>query len=321
MAFRFISDNTRIPFMRTRIPCLAASIVMGVLSILLVAINGLNFGIEFEGGTLIEIRTEQTPDLGEMRTTLSELGIGEVALQEFGGANDVLIRVGHQDGGEAEQQAAVERVREALADSYGGVEFRRVEVIGPKVSSELLLDGVYAVLFSLVAVSIYIWLRFEWQFGLGAIAALVHDVVLTLGLFALLQLPFDLSTLAAVLTIVGYSLNDTVVIFDRVRENLRRYRAMPLAELLDLSVNQTLARTIVTGLTTFLALSALFVFGPEVIRGFTFAMLWGVVIGTYSTIFISSPVLLYLNVRPETTKDEKGKDTAAVAAKAGTKGA
>ncbi|WGF89682.1 protein translocase subunit SecF [Marinivivus vitaminiproducens] len=321
MAFRFIPDTTSIPFMKTRLPCLAASVVMGVLSILLVAFNGLNFGIEFQGGTLIEVRTEQPPDLGEMRSSLSGLGLGEVALQEFGGPNDILIRVGHQEGGEVEQQAAVERVRESLSGSYGGVEFRRVEVIGPKVSGELLQDGLYAVLFSLIAVSIYIWLRFEWQFGVGAVAALLHDVLLTLGLFSLLQLQFDLSTLAAILTIVGYSLNDTVVIFDRVRENLRRYRAKSLSDVLDLSVNQTLARTIVTGLTTFLSLSALFIFGPEVIRGFTFAMLWGVIIGTYSTIFISSPVLLYLNVRPEAAPADKDKGAGAVPAKANAKGA
>ena len=297
--FRFIPDDTRIGFMRWHRICLILSVVGIVLSALLVGVKGLNFGIDFRGGTLIEVRTSGPAELGAMRAVLGGLGLGDVQLQTFGEPNDVLIRIGQQGGGEAAEAAAVQTVRGALEADFPGVTFRRVEFVGPKVSADLLRDGIYAVLIALVGVMIYLWLRFEWQYGVAAIAALVHDVAMTLGLFSLLGLEFNLSTVAAVLTIVGYSLNDTVVIFDRIRENLRRYKRLDLSGVIDRSINETLARTVVTSLTTLLALFALFFVGPAVIKGFTFAMIWGVFVGTYSTIFIAAPILLLLNLRPE----------------------
>jgi preprotein translocase subunit SecF len=299
-AFRLVPDNTRIPFMRYRSLAFAISGLLMVLSLLLIALRGLNFGIDFEGGILVEVRTPEVVEIGHMRAALGGLGLGEVALQEFGGPRDVLIRIQRQVGAEEEQLAAVGVVREALVAEYGEeTSFRRVEFVGPKVSEELLRAGIMAVLFSLVAVLAYIWFRFEWHFGAGAIAALIHDVVLTLGIFSLLQLEFNLATVAAVLTIVGYSLNDTVVVYDRVRENLRRYKATPLVEVLDRSINDMLARTVVTSFTTLLALITLFAVGGPVIQGFIFALIWGVLIGTYSSIFVAAPLLLQLNLRPE----------------------
>ena len=214
-------------------------------------------------------------------------------------ATDVLIRVEQQPGGDDAQQGVITRVKDALGTDY---EYRRTEVVGPKVSAELIASGTIAVIVAIMAVLVYIWFRFEWQFGIGAVVALVHDVAITIGMFAALQLEFNLSIIAALLTIVGYSLNDTVVVFDRVREELRRYKSMPLPELLDLAINRTLSRTTMTSLTTLLALFALYVFGGEVIRGFTFAMIWGVVIGTYSSVFIAAPLLLYLNVKRDWSK-------------------
>lgn len=299
-AFRLVPDDTHIPFLRFRTAAFAISGLLVALSLLLIVLRGLNFGIDFQGGILVEVRTPQAVDIGHMRATLGGLDLGEVALQEFGGPRDVLIRIQRQVGAEEEQLAAVGVVRGALAAEYGEeVSFRRVEFVGPKVSEELLQAGIMAVLFALVAVLAYIWFRFEWHFGAGAIAALIHDVVLTLGVFSLLQLEFNLATVAAVLAIVGYSLNDTVVVYDRVRENLRRYKATPLLEILDRSINDMLARTVVTSLTTLLALVTLFAVGGPVIQGFIFALIWGVVIGTYSSIFVAAPLLLQLNLRPE----------------------
>jgi preprotein translocase SecF subunit len=301
LSFRFIPDRTNIPFIRYQRLAYAVSGALIALSVLLLPIKGLNFGIDFQGGILIEVRVPgPRADLGAMRATLGGLGLGEVALQEFGQANDVLIRIERQPGGEEAQLAAVDRVKAALAERFGqDVSYRRVEFVGPKVSGDLFWAGTQAVIYALVAILAYIWFRFEWQFAVGAIIALIHDVVLTLGIFSLLGLEFNLSTVAALLTIVGYSLNDTVVIYDRVRENLRRYKTMSLPELIDRSVNETLARTVMTSLTTLLALVALFVLGGPVIRGFTFAMIWGVLVGTYSTVYIASPLLLHLNLRRE----------------------
>jgi preprotein translocase SecF subunit len=301
LSFRFIPDRTSIPFIRYQRLGYAISGVLIALSLLLLPSKGLNFGIDFQGGILIEVRVPgPAADLSAMRATLGGLGLGEVALQEFGQPNDVLIRIERQAGGEEAQQAAVDRVKAALAERFGDdISYRRVEFVGPKVSGDLFWAGTQAVIYALVAILAYIWFRFEWQFAIGAIVALIHDVILTLGIFSLLGLEFNLSTVAALLTIVGYSLNDTVVIYDRVRENLRRYKTMMLPELIDRSINETLARTVMTSLTTLLALIALFVFGGPVIRGFTFAMIWGVVVGTYSTIYIASPLLLHLNLRRE----------------------
>ena len=299
--FRLIPDRTNIPFIRYQRLGYAISGALIVLSLLLLPTKGLNFGIDFRGGILIEVRVPgPAADLGAMRATLGGLGLGEVALQEFGEPTDVLIRTERQAGGEEAQLAAVDQIKAALAEQFGeGISYRRVEFVGPKVSGDLFWAGTQAVIYALIAILAYIWFRFEWQFALGAIVALVHDVILTLGIFSLLGLEFNLSTVAALLTIVGYSLNDTVVIYDRVRENLRRYKSMPLPDLIDRSVNETLARTVMTSGTTLLALTALFVFGGPVISGFTFAMIWGVLVGTYSTIYVACPLLLHLNLRHE----------------------
>src|ERR671911_914153 len=299
LSFRFIPDRTSIPFIRYQWLGYAISGALIVLSLLLLPTKGLNFGIDFQGGILIEVRVPgHAADLGAMRATLGDLGLGEVALQEFGEPTVVLIRIERQAGGEEAQLAAVDRVKAALAERFGeDVSYRRVEFVGPKVSGDLFWAGTQAVVYALIAILAYIWFRFEWQFAVGAIVALIHDVVLTLGIFSLLGLEFNLSTVAALLTIVGYSLNDTVVIYDRVRENLRRYKTMALADLIDRSINETLARTVMTSGTTLVALLPLWLFGGEVIRGFTIIMIWGVVIGTYSTVYIATPVLYYLNIR------------------------
>jgi len=298
MRFRLVPDDTKIRFMRMRFIAFGISGLLVLASIVGVFYPGLNFGIDFKGGILMEVRTPGPADLGSMRATLNDLGLGEVALQEFGADTDVLIRVARQDGEADAQQAAVDAVQVALNDLVGeDISYRRTEFVGPKVSEELLRAGLLAIGLSLVAVLIYIWFRFEWQYGVGAIVALVHDVVLTIGLFAFTGFEVNLTTVAAVLTIVGYSLNDTVVIFDRVRENLRRYRTMPIPDLLDTSLNETLARTLMTSLTTMLALFSLYFFGGEVIKSFTFAMIWGVVVGTYSTVYIATPILLMLDLR------------------------
>jgi preprotein translocase subunit SecF len=302
MSFRHIADQTSFPFLSFRKIAYAVSGALAMLTNVLLPAKGLNFGIDFQGGTMIEVRMPDAAaaDLGAMRTALDGLGLGEVALQTFGSPSDVLIRVERQDGEQDAQLAAVDQVKQALAGRFGeDISYRRVEFVGPKVSDELFQAGAEAVLFALIAILGYIWFRFEWQFAIGSIVALVHDVMLTLGIFSLLGLEFNLATVAALLTIVGYSLNDTVVVYDRVRENLRKFKKMALPELLDRSLNDTLARTLMTSLTTLLALGALFIFGGPVIRDFTFAMIWGVLIGTYSSIFIASPLLLHLNLRAE----------------------
>lgn len=297
---RLVPDNTRIPFFRYRWIAFVWSLIVLVGSIGLVATKGLNFGIDFRGGILIEVETPTPADLAVMRTTLRALGLGEVSLQTAGSDREVMIRLEQQQGGQDAQTRAVETIKEALAERLGeGLVWQRAEFVGPKVSSELLRNGVYAVLVSFAGVLIYLWFRFEWQYGVAAIASLIHDVSASIGIYALTGLEFNLTSVAALLTIVGYSLNDTVVIFDRVRENLRRFKAMPLEELLDRSINETLARTLATSLTTMLALLALYLFGGAVISGFTIIMIWGVIIGTYSTIYIATPVLYYLNLRGE----------------------
>jgi preprotein translocase SecF subunit len=302
ISFRLVPDRTEFPFLAFRTWAYAFSGVLVLLSLVLLPTQGLNLGIDFRGGTMVEVRMPgEAADLATMRSVLGGLGLGEVALQEFGAPTDVLIRVERQVGDQAAQLAAVDVLKAALAENFGGeISYRRVEFVGPKVSEELFWAGTEAVTLALIAVLAYIWFRFEWQFGIGAIVALVHDVITTLGLFALFGLEFNLATVAAVLTIVGYSLNDTVVVYDRVRENLRRYKSMELLALLDRSLNETLARTTMTSLTTLWALVALAVVGGPVIRGFTIALIWGVLIGTYSSIFIATPILLHLKLRAET---------------------
>jgi len=297
---RFVPNETKIAFLKFHRMAMAISVGFLLLSVILVAIFGLNYGIDFRGGTLIEIKTKSGPaDIGTLRGQLGGLGLGDVQIQEFGAPDEVLIRVEQQQGGDANQQDVITIVKDTLGDS---VEYRRVEVVGPTVSGELIRSGATAIFIAIFVVLVYIWFRFEWQFGVGAVIALIHDVTLTLGVFAALQLEFNLSIVAAFLTIVGYSLNDTVVVYDRVREMLRKYKKMPLQELLDLSINKTLSRTVLTSCTTLLALFALYFFGGEVIRGFTFAMIWGVLVGTYSSVFIASPLLLYLGVKRDWSK-------------------
>lgn len=293
--FDFFPHGTRLPFMRFKALCLWASIVAMALSVALIATLGFNFGVDFKGGSLIEVQSKTGPaELAAMRDKLGALGLGDVQIQTFGAPTDVLIRVEQQPGGEEAQQKALARVQEALGSDFVQ---RRIEVVGPGVSSELRMTGLIAVLASIVAIIVYVWFRFEWQFALGTVIALTHDVLITAGVFSLMQLEFDLSIVAALLTILGYSVNDTVVVSDRIRENLRKYKRMELNELLNLSINETLSRTILTGTTTIVVLIALYIFGGEVIRNFTFAMLFGVLVGTYSSIFIAAPVLDYLGVK------------------------
>lgn len=306
---RLIPDDTKIPFMLLSRFGYFFSGLLCAASILLFVFVGLNVGVDFKGGTVINIRTQESANLEQLRSEISALGYSGAELQEFGSPNDVLIRLPTSEGGEAAQQESLNKVKAALGP---GVEFRSVEVVGPKVSEELAEQGILAVVTAIIGILFYVWFRFEWQFAMGAVFSLIHDVLLTIGLFCLLGLEFNLSIIAAILTIVGYSLNDTVVVFDRIREYLRKYKAMPFADLIDFSINSVLPRTILTSVTTMLALIALFVFGGEVLRGFTFTMIWGVVIGTYSSIFIATPILLLFGTIRESSKAEA---KAAVAAR------
>ncbi len=294
---KMVPKDTKINFLGIRKTALVFSSISIVVALSLFFMNGLNKGIDFEGGILMEVGTKDVAaDISLFRSIMSKMNLGDVAVQTFGTPNDVLIRIERQPGAAPEQQAAVELVQSKLNEAMEDLSYRRTEFVGPKVSGELVEAGFMAVIFAVLAVLVYIWFRFEWHFGVGAVTALVHDVLLTIGFFSLTGLEFNLSIIAAILTIVGYSLNDTVVVFDRIRENLRKYQSMELEELLNLSLNQTLARTIMTSVTTLLALLSLFFFGGEVLRGFTSAMIWGVFVGTYSSVFIASPVLLYLNL-------------------------
>jgi preprotein translocase subunit SecF/SecD/SecF fusion protein len=282
-----------------------------VLSLVVFFTMGLNYGVDFKGGSIIEVQsTAGAADIHQLREKLNKLGLGAVQIQSFGGPTDVLIRVEQQPGSEGAQQAALQKVVEALGTQYVQ---RRVEVVGPAVSSELRMTGFIAVAAGLLAIVTYVWFRFEWQFAVGAIVALTHDVLLTVGIFSLLQMEFDLSIVAALLTILGYSVNDTVVVSDRIRENLRKFKRMELNELLNLSINETLSRTILTGCTAIVVLVALYLFGGEVIRNFNFAMLFGVVVGTYSSIFIAAPLLGYLGVKREWSGGPAARPTKAAA--------
>ena len=299
---RIVPANTAIDFMGKRLIAFAFSTVLIVSALGLSLGSGLNLGIDFLGGILLEIQTTEPADVGQLRSDLGSLGLGEVSLQEFGSEDVVLIRVQRQEGGDEAQQVAIKKIRDKLGD--GVEEYRRTETVGPTVGAELKEAAILAIGSAILAILIYIWFRFEWQFGIAAIIALIHDVLTTIGLFALFQLEFNLATVAAVLTIAGYSINDTVVVFDRVRENLRKYKKLSLVELFNLSINETLARTTITSVTTLLALGALFFFGGEVISGFSIALIWGVVIGTYSSIALAVPVLLYLDIDRGTGKED-----------------
>lgn len=304
---RIVPDDTKFDFMRFRRISFPISAALSIIAISLYFFHGLNFGIDFIGGTLIEVQSKAGPaDLAKMRSTLGGLGLGDVQLQQFGSPSDVLIRIAQQQGGEVAQQAAIAKVRQALGDE---VEYRRVEVVGPRVSTELLAYSTIGLVLAIFAILIYLWFRFEWQFALGAMIANVHDLVLTVGYMSLMQIDFDLSSIAALLTILGYSLNDTVVIYDRIREMLRRYKRMPMTDLLNVSVNSTLSRSVITHVTVTLALLALLIFGGHAVRSFTETMIFGVVlVGTYTSVFIAAPILIYLGVglgRAE-AKDEPG---------------
>lgn len=292
---RIVPDDTKFDFMRFRRISFPISAVLSIVAMLLFFFNGLNFGVDFVGGTLIEVQSKTGPaDLARMRSTIATLNLGDVQLQQFGSPTDVLIRVPQQPGGEGAQQQAVGKVRAALGDE---VDYRRVEVVGPRVSTELLAYGTVGLMLAILSILIYLWFRFEWQFALGAMVANVHDLVLTIGFMSLTQIDFDLTSIAALLTILGYSLNDTVVIYDRIREMLRRYKKMSMADLLNISVNSTLSRSIITHVTVTLALLALFFFGGHAIHSFTATMIFGVVlVGTYTSIFIAAPILIYLGV-------------------------
>lgn len=292
---RIVPDHTTFDFMRFRRISFPLSAILSIAAIALYFSHGLNFGIDFRGGTLMEIQTKSGPaDLARMRTTLNGLGLGDVLLQEFGTPRDVLIRLPQQAGGDAAQQEAVQKVREALGPD---VDYRRVEVVGPTVQQELLVSGILGLFAAIVGILIYLWFRFEWQFALGASIANLHDLVLTIGFMSLFQIDFDLTSIAALLTILGYSLNDTVVIYDRIREMLRRYKKMSMPELLNISVNSTLSRSIITHVTVTLALLSLLLFGGKAIHSFTATMMFGVVlVGTYTSVFIAAPILIYLGV-------------------------
>lgn len=307
MLLKIIPSDTNVQFINKRYLAMALSAFLVIASLGLYMTKGLNLGIDFLGGIMLEVKTKGTADIADLRSKVGSLDLGDISLQEFGEPDVVLIRVQRQEGGDNEQQAAVAKVKAALGDIV--TEYRRTEFVGPTVGAELQESAVLAVLAAIGAILVYVWFRFEWQFGVGAVIALTHDVISTVGLFSLLALDFNLSTVAALLTIAGYSINDTVVVYDRVRENMRKFKKMPLAELFNRSINETLSRTVNTSLTTMLALFALFLFGGEVIRGFTVAMMWGIFIGTYSSIALAVPLLLYLKVHrggeDETASDEQ----------------
>lgn len=289
-----IPHDTKINFLRFHKVTFLISVIMVVGSILLIAFKGLEFGVDFAGGILMEVKTEGPADLASMREQLSDLGLGEVALQEFGSADTVLIRLQSQGDAEGAQIAAIQKVKDSLGPT---VQFRRSEYVGPKVGDELIRDATIATVLALFGIMAYVWFRYEWQFAVNCIVALFHDCITTVGLFALLGIQFDLNVVAAVLTIAGFSVNDTVVIYDRIREELRRYKKMPMRELINLSINRTLSRTIMTSGLAFLAVLALLLFGGPALRGFSLAMTWGIVIGTYSTICVATPMLVYMNLR------------------------
>lgn len=312
MAFRLklVPQDTKIDFFRWQFLTFGISSAMIVLSVVFLVMFGLNFGIDFKGGTTIRTESTQEVDVGAYRQALQPLGLGDVAISQvfdptFGPDQNVAqVRISAQDGVESVTPETINAVEAALKEVDSSITFPSVESVGPKVSGELINTAIYAVLASLAAISVYIWLRFEWQFSIGAIVSLVHDVIITMGVFALFQIKFDLATVAALLTIVGYSINDTVVVFDRLRENLMKFKKRALREVMNLSVNETLSRTVMTSGTTLVALIALLVLGGDVIRGFVFAITFGIVIGTYSSIYVAKNVVLWLGVKRDWSKKD-----------------
>ncbi len=292
---RKIPLDPQLDFIGKRNICIVFSTLLVLASIGVFLVQGLNYGVDFRGGILMEVRTDGPANLSELRSELGGLGLGEVSLQEFGESTDVLINVQRQDGEEAAQITAINLVKETLGDRV--VEYRRVEFVGPKVGAELREAGILATVLALGAIALYIWFRFEWQFAVAALMALTHDVIATIGFFAFMQIEFNLATLAAVLTIAGYSINDTVVVFDRTREELRRYKRRPILDIYNMAINRTISRTTMTSVTTLLALISLATFGGEVIRGFSLGLIWGIVIGTYSSIGLAIPLLNLMRLR------------------------
>jgi len=279
------------------------SLVTIIFSILFLLFNGLNFGVDFKGGTLIELRTENSiTNIAEIRQSFLKMNLGDVTVKKFGKENDYLVKI---EITKSDDENFIKSINDKLSKDLGSdINFRRVENVGPKVSNELLRDGLLAISLSLAAMLFYIWIRFEWQFSLGAVIALIHDVTITVGIFSFLSYEVNLSTVAAVLTIVGYSMNDTVVIFDRIRENLKKYSKISITDICDLSTNQTLSRTLITSVTTLLALLSIYFFGGAILKGFSFAMIIGVVVGTYSSIFVAAPILVYTKVNQKTVLKE-----------------
>lgn len=322
---KLIPDKTAVPFTRWRMIAGIFSAALMLASIGAVATLGLNFGVDFKGGVTVEVADDEPIDIGSVRDAVQALNLGDVkvqAINDFGDSKPAIVVFVEQQEVDSEdvdsetpaadtsideegaQQRAAVQVQDALKVLLGSdLEIRKVDVVGPTVSGELIQKGILAVIIAIVGMLVYIWLRFEWQFSLGAIAALIHDVVITLGMFAVTRLEFNLAIIAAILTIVGYSMNDTVVVYDRVRENLRRFKKMDLRELIDLSINDTLTRTIMTSFTTLIALVSLYIFGGDVLRGFTFAMIWGILIGTYSSVFVAAPLLLLTGVKRDWSKN------------------
>jgi preprotein translocase subunit SecF len=296
---KLVPDDTNIDFMKVRNIALILSVVVTIASLVLVGVRGLNLGVDFVGGQMVRTTFAKPIDVEQLRGRVGGLGLGEASIQEFGGPTTYQIRLPKPEGGEAAASAAATRVRTMLAQQYPGSRVDSVETVSGKVSEELASDGLLAIILAMVGIALFIWFRFEWQFGVGALATLFHDVAMILGFFALTQLQVDLNIVAAFLAVVGYSLNDTVVIYDRIRENLRKYRKMAMIPLLNLSLNETLSRTIVTSGSIMLALAVLLVFGPDVIFGLTLAILLGTFIGTYSSIYISAPILVWLGVKPD----------------------
>ncbi len=288
---RLIPDNTRFDFVRLRFIAFAVSGLLLVAAVVSLAVQGLNLGIDFAGGILIEMRAPGPVDVGALRGRLDALNLGSVELQQFGENNDLLVRLEQQEGGEQAQNAAVRQVREALGDAY---DYRRVEVVGPRVGGELFRDGVIAALAAVLMIAVYIAFRFEWQFGVSALFATFHDVITAAGLYSLFQLEFDMTAVAALLTLAGYSINDTVVVFDRIRETLRRRKSVTLGEIINESVNQTLSRTILTSVTVLLSVIPLLVYGGSTLFNFSLALVWGILVGTYSSIFVAASMLIYL---------------------------
>ena len=293
---KLVPDDTNLDFLRWRTIAITISVLMMVASIALLVVKGLNFGVDFEGGQVIRVSFQQAPSLDQLREDVGAFGLGEPSIQEFGSPRQVTIRLPLPPGGEEGANAAASRVRAGLAQRYPGSRIDAVDTVSGKVSGELVRDGALALLLSAIGIVIYIWIRFEWQFGVGALFSLLHDVTLTLGFFALTQMEFDLNVVAALLTLIGYSLNDTIVIYDRVRENLRKYRKMEIVPLLNLTMNETLSRTVATNFAMLLALGSLMLLGPDVIQSFTTALLISVIVGTYSTVYIAAPWLIWLKV-------------------------